>query len=143
MVGVAVVGGQPQWVGDREWEHQRPDVTLNEDRCRVRSGNGLLVKGLFRRLAISLFMDWRLRQPKPHQRSLTDFQSLMGENHLAPGQSGQHHYCDADQQKTAYGGQLGFRATAAVGDTVHGNLPAGWNSERPMLRTVLTAWQAA
>lgn len=84
MVGVAVVGGQPQWVGDREWEHQRPDVTLNEDRCRVRSGNGLLVKGLFRRLAISLFMDWRLRQPKPHQRSLTDFQSLMGENHLAP-----------------------------------------------------------
>ncbi|MEY4327103.1 MAG: hypothetical protein RIS24_3274 [Verrucomicrobiota bacterium] len=84
MVGVAVVGGQPQWVGDREWEHQRPDVTLNEDRCRVRSGNGLLVKGLFRRLAISLFMHWRLRQPKPHQRSLTDFQSLMGENHLAP-----------------------------------------------------------
>jgi hypothetical protein len=84
VVGVAVVGGQPQWVGDREWEHQRPDVTLNEDRCRVRSGNGLLVKGLFRRLAISLFMHWRLRQPKPHQRSLTDFQSLMGENHLAP-----------------------------------------------------------
>jgi len=84
VVGVAVVGGQPQWVGDREWEHQRPDVTLNEDRCRVRSGNGLLVKGLFRRLAISLFMDWRLRQPKPHQRSLTDFQSLMGENHLTP-----------------------------------------------------------
>lgn len=84
MVGVAVIGGQPQWVGDREWEHQRPDVTLNEDRCRVRSGNGLLVKGLFRRLAISLFMDWRLRQPKPHQRSLTDFQSLMGENHLTP-----------------------------------------------------------
>jgi hypothetical protein len=48
-----------------------------------RNGNGLLVLGLFRRLAISLFMHWRLRQPKPHQKSLTDFQSLMGENNLA------------------------------------------------------------
>ncbi len=84
MVGVALVGSQPQWVGDRESEHQRPDVTLNEDRCRVRSGNGLLVSGLFRRLAISFFMHRRLRQPKAHQRSLTDFQSLMGENHLTP-----------------------------------------------------------
>jgi hypothetical protein len=59
-------------------------VTFNDDRCRVRSGNGLLVPGLFRRLAISLFMHWRLRQPKPHQKSLTDFQSLMGENNLGP-----------------------------------------------------------
>ena len=35
------------------------------------------------RLAISLFMLWRLRQPKPHQESLTNFQSLMGGNNLA------------------------------------------------------------
>jgi hypothetical protein len=69
--------------GIENGSHQRLDVTLNDDRCRVRSGNGLLLLGLFRRLAISLFMHWRLRQPKPHQKSLTDFQSLMGDNNLA------------------------------------------------------------
>jgi predicted transposase YbfD/YdcC len=63
--------------------HQRLDVTLNDDCCRVRSGNGLLILGLFRRLNVSLFIHWRLQQPKPHQKSLTDFQSLMGENNLA------------------------------------------------------------
>jgi hypothetical protein len=73
--------------GIENGSHQRLDVTLNDDRCRVRSGNGLLVMGLFRRLVISLYMHWRLRQPKPHQKSLTDFQSLMGENHLAPAMS--------------------------------------------------------
>ncbi len=73
--------------GIENGSHQRLDVTLNDDRCRVHSGNGLLVLGLFRRLAISLFMHWRLRQPKPHQKSLTDFQSLMGENNLANAMS--------------------------------------------------------
>lgn len=57
--------------------------TLNDDPCLVLSGNGLLVLGLFRRLATSLFMHRRLRQPKPHQKSFTDFRSLMGENNLA------------------------------------------------------------
>jgi hypothetical protein len=69
--------------GIENGSHQRLDVTLNDDRCRVRSGNGLLVLGMFRRLAVSLYMEWRMRQPKPHQKSLTDFQSLMGENNLA------------------------------------------------------------
>lgn len=69
--------------GIENGSHQRLDVTLNEDRCRVRNGNGLLVLGLFRRLAISLFMHWQIRQPKPHQKSLTDFQILMGENNLS------------------------------------------------------------
>ena len=69
--------------GIENGSHPRLDVTLNDDPCRVRSGDGLLVLGLFWRLAISLFMHWRLRQPKPHQKSLTDFQSLMGENNLA------------------------------------------------------------
>jgi len=73
--------------GIENGSHQRLDVTLNEDRCRVRSGNGLLVLGLMRRLVVSLFMEWRTRQPKPHQRSLTDFQSLMGENNLAKAAS--------------------------------------------------------
>jgi len=69
--------------GIENGSHQRLDVTLNEDRCRVRSGNGLLVLGLFRRLAVSLYVEWRMRQAKPEQKSLTDFQSLMGENNLA------------------------------------------------------------
>jgi hypothetical protein len=63
--------------------HQRLDVSLNDDRCRVRSTNGLWILGMVRRLVISLFMEWRARQPKPHFHSLTDFQAGMGEDNLA------------------------------------------------------------
>lgn len=62
--------------------HQRLDVSLNDDRCRVRSTNGLWILGMIRRLVISLFMHWRQRQPKPHYQSLTDFQAAMGEDNL-------------------------------------------------------------
>jgi hypothetical protein len=63
--------------------HQRLDVSLNEDRCRVRSTNALWILGMLRRLVISLFMHWRSRQPKPRHQSLTDFQAAMGEDNLA------------------------------------------------------------
>jgi hypothetical protein len=63
--------------------HQRLDVSLNDDRCRVRSTKGLWILGMLRRLVISLFMEWRARQAKPHFQSLTDFQAGMGENNLA------------------------------------------------------------
>ena len=63
--------------------HQRLDVSLNDDRCRVRSTNGLWILGMLRRLVISLFMEWRGRQAKPHFQSLTDFQAAMGEDNLA------------------------------------------------------------
>jgi hypothetical protein len=62
--------------------HQRLDVTLNEDRCRVRSPNALWILGMLRRLVISLFMHWRARQPKPEHQSLTDFHAAMGEDNL-------------------------------------------------------------
>jgi hypothetical protein len=62
--------------------HQRLDVTLNDDRCRVRSTNGLWILGMLRRLVISLFMHWRARQTRPRHLSLTDFQSAMGEDNL-------------------------------------------------------------
>lgn len=62
--------------------HQRLDVTLNDDRCRVRSTNGLWILGMLRRLVISLFMHWRAHQPRPPHLSLTDFQSAMGEDNL-------------------------------------------------------------
>jgi hypothetical protein len=63
--------------------HQRLDVSLNDDRCRVRNTNGLWILGMLRRIAISLFMEWRGRQAKPHFQSLTDFQAAMGEDNLA------------------------------------------------------------
>ncbi len=69
--------------GIENGSHQRLDVTLNDDLCRVRSGNGQLVLGLFRRLVISCYMHWRGLQPRPHQTSLTDFQTVMGEDNLA------------------------------------------------------------
>ena len=63
--------------------HQRLDVSLNEDRCRVRSTNALWILGMLRRLVISLFMHWRSRHPRPRHQSLTDFQAHMGEDNLA------------------------------------------------------------
>ena len=62
--------------------HQRLDVSLNDDRCRVRSPNGLWILGMVRRLVISLFLEWRGRQAKPQFQSLTDFQAAMGEENL-------------------------------------------------------------
>ena len=63
--------------------HQRLDVSLNDDRCRVRNTNGLWVLGMLRRLVISLFMHWRAAHPKPQHQSVTDFQSALGEDNLA------------------------------------------------------------
>jgi predicted transposase YbfD/YdcC len=63
--------------------HQRLDVSLNDDRCRVRNANGLWVLGMFRRLANSLFMEWRSQQPNAKYKTTTDFQSAMGENNRA------------------------------------------------------------
>jgi hypothetical protein len=64
--------------------HQRLDVSLNDDRCRVRHTNGLWILGMLRRVVISLYMHWRARQPKPRSLWLTDFQSAMGEDNLGP-----------------------------------------------------------
>lgn len=63
--------------------HQRLDVSFNDDRCRVKSPNGLWVLGMFRRLANSLLHEWLGRLAKPQHKSTTDFQSEMGENNLA------------------------------------------------------------
>lgn len=63
--------------------HQRLDVSLNEDRCRVRSPQGQWILGMLRRVVISLYMHWRAHQPRPQHKSLTDFQAAMGEDNLA------------------------------------------------------------
>jgi hypothetical protein len=63
--------------------HQRLDVSLNEDRCRVRSPQGQWILGMLRRVVISLYMHWRAHQLRPQHKSLTDFHAAMGEDNLA------------------------------------------------------------
>lgn len=57
--------------------HQRLDVSHDDDRCRVRHPNSMAVLGLLRRLANSLFMEWRSRQTNPQYLTTTDFATDM------------------------------------------------------------------
>lgn len=62
--------------------HHRLDVSRNDDRCRVRHRPALWVLGMFRRLANSLFIEWRSHQPRPHGLTTTHFQAFMAsQNH--------------------------------------------------------------
>jgi hypothetical protein len=75
----------PQWLhlNRRAWGienglHQRLDVSALEDLCRVRGRNAVWVLGMFRRLTVSLYFEWRQRNPKASKyASLTDFFHLM------------------------------------------------------------------
>lgn len=57
--------------------HQRLDVSLDDDRCRVQHPNAMRVLGIFRRLGNSLFMEWRSRQAKPQYLMTSDFHTDM------------------------------------------------------------------
>lgn len=57
--------------------HQRLDASTNEDLCRVRNRNAIWVLGMFRRLAASLFVEWRSRDPKRHRATMTDFHAYI------------------------------------------------------------------
>lgn len=65
--------------------HNRLDVSQNDDLCRIRHPNGMLVLGRFRRLSNSLFMEWRAQRAVPHPEFLTttDFHSDMGAEHCS------------------------------------------------------------
>ena len=63
--------------------HQRLDVSYNDDKCRVQNTKTMLILGMYRRLANSLFMAWRELQPRPDHVTTTDFQILMGQEHCA------------------------------------------------------------
>ena len=63
--------------------HQRLDVSYNDDRCRVQSDKGMLILGIYRRIANSLFMEWAQHQRRPEHVTTTDFQTLMAEEHRA------------------------------------------------------------
>ena len=67
-----------------EGYHQCLDASTNEDNCRVRNRNGVWVLGMFRRLAVSLFAEWRSRDPKRKRATMTDFQSHMSAEHASP-----------------------------------------------------------
>lgn len=76
----------PQWLtaNRQAWSienalHQRLDASLDDDRCRIRQPNSMWIMGIFRRLATSLFMEWRSQLSKPQHKSLTDFQTEMSE----------------------------------------------------------------
>jgi hypothetical protein len=63
--------------------HQRLDVSHDDDRCRVRHPNSMAVLGVLRRLANSLFMEWRSRQANPQYLTTTDFATDMAaQGHL-------------------------------------------------------------
>ena len=51
--------------------HQRLDVSHNDDRCRVRNDNAMLVLGIMLCLSNSLFVQWRGYQRRPDLSSLT------------------------------------------------------------------------
>jgi predicted transposase YbfD/YdcC len=64
--------------------HQRLDASLGEDHCRVRNRNGVWVLGMLRRLAVSLFAEWRSRDEKRKRSTMTDFHTQMCAEHLTP-----------------------------------------------------------
>ena len=59
--------------------HQRRDVSSNDDRSRVQSDHGIWIFGMFRRLAISLFMEWRSAQRRPDPVTTTSFQGRLAQ----------------------------------------------------------------
>jgi hypothetical protein len=61
--------------------HQRLDMSADEDRSRVRQRNAVWVLGMFRRIAVSLFMHWRAQNLKQAKATLPDFHEEMGLEH--------------------------------------------------------------
>jgi hypothetical protein len=65
--------------------HQRLDISYNDDRCRVQSDKGIWIFGMFRRIANSLFMEWRQGQRRPDHVTTTDFQTILTEENRQRG----------------------------------------------------------
>lgn len=63
--------------------HQRLDVSLNDDHCRVRCPSGLWILGVFRHLTNSSPVEWLSRQCEPQHKSTTDFQTFIVEDNLS------------------------------------------------------------
>ena len=76
---------QRQYWGIEGGLHQRLDASTNEDLCRVRNRNAIWVLGMFRRLAVSLYAEWRSRDPHRRHASMTDFQTAMDADQTCAG----------------------------------------------------------
>lgn len=61
--------------------HQRLDVSADEDRSRIRDRNAIWVMGMFRRLAVSLMMEWKSRDPGRKRKSQRDFYEEMSRDY--------------------------------------------------------------
>ena len=64
--------------------HQRLDASANEDISRVRNVNAIWVLGMFRRLGISIYAEWRSQSEKRSRASLNTYHnemSLNNQNH--------------------------------------------------------------
>jgi hypothetical protein len=61
--------------------HQRLDVSYNDDRCRVQNPKTILILGMYRRLANSLFVEWSQAQRRPEHVTTANFQTLMTQEH--------------------------------------------------------------
>lgn len=65
--------------------HQRLDVSHNDDRCRVRNPNAMMLFALMRRLANSLMVEWQGQFPTPEHKTTADFQSHFSADHHQRG----------------------------------------------------------
>ena len=66
-----------QYWGIENGVHQRVDASAHEDASRVRTVNGVWVMGMFRRLGVSIYAEWRSRSLRRLRASLHDFHLLM------------------------------------------------------------------
>jgi predicted transposase YbfD/YdcC len=60
--------------------HQRLDASANEDLSRVRNVNAIWVLGMFRRLAVSFYAEWRSKSEKRLRASLRNYHDEMSLN---------------------------------------------------------------
>jgi predicted transposase YbfD/YdcC len=75
---------QRQYWGIENGLHQRLDISAQEDRCRVRNKNAVWILGMFRRLTISFFCQWKNQNP-PQRLYLPDFHDEMNRENQRRG----------------------------------------------------------
>jgi hypothetical protein len=66
-----------QYWGIENGLHQRVDASANEDTSRVRTVNAVWLMGMFRRLGVSIYAEWRSRSVNRRRASLHDFHNFM------------------------------------------------------------------
>jgi hypothetical protein len=64
--------------------HQRLDVSHDDDCCRVRNDNAMLVLGMMLRLSDSLFMQWREHQRRPDHVTTSPSNAPGGQKIIPP-----------------------------------------------------------